>query len=78
MSWDTMTSVFCSRALELGQHRDDAALDHDVQRGRRLVGQDYLRMEERRQRHDHPLAHPAAQLVRVRAEHVDREVQLPR
>ena len=47
---------------------ENLALDDHVERGRRLVEQQQVRVERERHRDDHALAHPAGQLVRVRAQ----------
>ena len=46
---------------------EDLALDDDVERRRRLVHHDQLRLERERHRDDDALPHPARELVRVRA-----------
>src|SRR5205814_2967698 len=46
----------------------DLALDDDVERRRRLVEQDQLRVQRKRDRDDHSLAHPPGELVRVGTE----------
>src|SRR5439155_18811744 len=45
----------------------DLALDDDVERRRRLVHDNQLRLERERHCDDYPLAHAARELVRVRA-----------
>jgi hypothetical protein len=45
----------------------DLALHDDVEGGRRLVHDDQLGVERERDGDDHALAHPAGELVRVRA-----------
>ena len=54
--------------LELRQQGQDLVLDRDVERGRRLVGEQQLGSHGDRDRDHHPLAHAAAELVRVRAQ----------
>ena len=54
--------------LELGEQREDLILDRDVERGRRLVGEQQPRPARDRDRDHHALAHAAGELVRVRAE----------
>ncbi len=44
---------------------EDAGLDRHVERGRRLVGDQHLRVAGERHRDHHPLPHPAGELVRV-------------
>ena len=46
----------------------DLALDDHVERGRRLVHDDQLRLQRERHRDDHALAHAAGELVRVGAD----------
>ena len=57
----------------------DLPLDHDVQRGRRLVHDDDLGVQRQGHRDDDPLAHPAGQFVgetaqppRVDADHLEQ------
>ena len=50
---------------ERAQELEDLGLHHDVERGRGLVGQQYLRVARERHRDRRPLAHPAGELVRV-------------
>ena len=45
---------------------EDLRLDHDVERGRRLIADHDRRVAGERHRDHRPLAHPARQLVRVR------------
>ena len=47
---------------------EDLGLDRHVERGGRLVGEDQRRVARDRHRDHHPLAHPAAELVRVLAQ----------
>ena len=47
---------------------EDLPLDDDVEGRRRLVHDDQLRLQRERHGDDHALAHPAGELVRVRAE----------
>ena len=54
--------------LDLLDLLQDLALHDHVERGRRLVEDDELGLERERHADDHALAHPAGQLVRVRAE----------
>ena len=44
---------------QVGQRLDDHALDVDVERGRRLVGDDQVGLERDRDRDHDPLLHPA-------------------
>ena len=58
-----------STPSSLAQRREqleDLVLDRDVERRRRLVAEDELRLARERDRDHHALAHPARQLVRVR------------
>ena len=50
---------------ELVEQVEDAGLDGDVERGRRLVGDQQLRVAGERDRDHHALAHPARVAVRV-------------
>ena len=50
------------------QQVEDLRLHGDVERGRRLVGEQELRAARQRDRDHHTLAHAARQLVRVLAE----------
>ena len=47
------------------QHRDDLRLNRDVERGRRLVGDDERGFGAKRERDHHALAHAARELVRI-------------
>ena len=51
--------------LRLPEHLEHLGLDRDVERGRRLVGDEQLRRVGDRHRDHRPLAHPAGELVRV-------------
>ena len=55
-------------AAQVGEDAEDLRLDDHVERGRRLVGDQHLRLEHQRQRDHDPLPHPARELVRVLAE----------
>ena len=48
------------------EHLEDLGLHRDVQRRRRLVGDDHLRVVGDRHRDDDPLPHPSGELVRER------------
>ena len=50
---------------QLEQQLEDLRLDRHVERGRRLVGDEQLRVAGERHRDHHPLAHAAGELVRV-------------
>ena len=52
-------------AGQLGHLVEDEALDRDVERGRRLVGEHQLGTAGEGHGDEHPLAHPAGELVRV-------------
>ena len=60
----SMIAVPCSRDSRL-QQRDDLRLHRDIERGRRFVGDDQLRIGGERQRDHHALAHAAGELVRI-------------
>ena len=51
--------------LELDEELQDLGLDGDVERGRRLVGDQEARIAGERHRDHHPLAHAAGELVRI-------------
>ena len=51
--------------LQLAQQVEDLRLDRDVERRRRLVGDDERRLAGERDRDHHALAHAAGQLMRV-------------
>ena len=51
--------------LDAPQGLDDLPLHHDVERARRLVGDDHARPQADRDRDHDPLFHPAAQFVRI-------------
>ena len=51
---------------------EDLRLDRHVERGRRLIGEDQLRIARQRDRDHHALAHAARELVRVVIEAVLR------
>ena len=55
-------------ALQLREQLQDLRLDRDVERGRRLVGDEQLRLAGERHRDHHALAHAARELVRVRVD----------
>ena len=50
---------------ERHQQLQDLVLDRHVERSRRLVAEDQLRLERERDRDHHPLLHPAGELVRI-------------
>ena len=52
-------------AADLLHQRDDLRLHRDVERGRRLVGDEKLGIGRQRQRQHHALAHAARELVRI-------------
>ncbi len=52
-------------ALEAGEQVEQLRLHGDVERGRRLVGDQQLGAQRQRHRQHHPLAHAAGELVRV-------------
>ena len=53
------------RRLHVAQQIEDLRLDRDVERGRRLVGDDQRRLAGQRHGDQHALAHAAGELVRV-------------
>ena len=59
-------------AAQLPEQVDDRALRQDVERGRRLVQDHDLRIEQQRHGDQDALPHPPGQLVRVRAQHAIR------
>src|SRR3990172_7510611 len=58
--------------LELEEEGEDLILDRDVERGRRLVGEEELRPAGDRDRDHHALPHAARELVRIRVETLSR------
>ena len=54
--------------LQPGEQLHDLALDRDVERGRRLVGDQQLRLAGQRHRDHHPLLLAARELVRIGGE----------
>ena len=58
--------------LELQHQVQDLGLDGDVERGRRLVGDQDLGVAGERHRDHHPLAHAAGELVRILADAASR------
>ena len=58
------SAAFCS-PYELPQEIEDLRLDRHVERCRRLVGDEELRLPRERHRDHRPLAHPARELVRI-------------
>ena len=66
--------------LEVLEQPQDLGLHHHVERGRRLVGDEQLRVARERERDQHALALPARELVRVVARaarrHADQLQQL--
>jgi hypothetical protein len=58
--------------LQLPDELEDLRLDGDVERRRRLVGDQQPRLARQRHRDHHALAHPARKLVRVAVEHLRR------
>ena len=53
---------------EVAHQVEDLGLDRDVERGRRLVGDEQLRLAGEGHRDHHPLGHAARHLVRERLE----------
>ena len=64
-SWVIMITAIPSSCLEALEQLQDLRLGGDVERGRRLVGDQQLRLVGERHRDHRPLAHPAGELVRV-------------
>ena len=64
-SWVMRMSDSPSSCAEVLEQLQDLGLDHDVERGRRLVADDDRRVAGEGHRDHRPLAHPARQLVRV-------------
>ena len=54
--------------LQIAQQVENLRLDRDVERGRRLVGDDQRRVARQRQRDQRALPQPARQLVRIVAD----------
>ena len=52
-------------AREIGEQLEDLRLDGDVERGRRLVGDDERGVHDERHRDDDALAHAAGELMRI-------------
>ena len=75
MSWVTNSIDEPHLALDLADHAEHALLHHDVERGRRLVGDDELGPADGGERDRHALPHAAGQLVRIGVEHRRLEVQ---
>ena len=61
-----------SRSRMLAQQVEDPGLDRHVERGRRLVGDQHLRVARERHRDHHALPHAAGELVRVLVERAAR------
>ena len=55
-------------ALQLGKQAQDLRLHRDVERRRRLVGDQQLRLAQQRHGDHHALAQPAGKLVRELAQ----------
>ena len=66
-SWVMRISDSPSSCAEVLEQLEDLGLDHDVERGRRLVADDDRRIAGEGHRDHRPLAHPARQLVRIGA-----------
>ena len=56
-----------TRALELGEQRQDLRLNGDIERGRRLIGDEQDGITRQRNREHDPLAHASGKLMRVLA-----------
>ena len=72
-SWVMRISDRPELAPEVLEQLQDLGLDHDVERGRRLVADDDRRVAGEGHRDHRPLAHPAGQLVRVAAPRASRD-----
>ena len=79
MSWVTSTIETLQPLLQVAQHVEDLALDDDVERGHRLVGDQQLGLQRERDGDGDALAHAAGELVRivgqpplVEADHVEQ------
>ena len=83
-SWVIRISAASLVGDQLTQQVEDLRLDRDVERRRRLVGDQQLRLARERHRDHRALAHPARELVRVvlepraRARDADAVEQLDR
>ena len=55
----------CRRRLHLVHELENLRLNRDIERGRRLVGDQHLRIARQRHRDHHALAHAARKLVRI-------------
>ena len=72
-SWVIRMSDSPSLCAQVLEELQDLGLDHDVERGRRLVADDDGRVAGERHRDHRPLAHPARQLVRIRVAALPRD-----
>ena len=67
-SWVMSSSDRLKRCLQLAQQVEHLRLDGDVERRRRLVGDDQRRLAGERDRDHHALAHAAGELMRIVAD----------
>ena len=67
-SWVIRTIAMPSSRLQPAEQLQDLRLHRDVERGRRLVGDQQVGLAQQRHRDHHPLAHAAGELVRVHVE----------
>ncbi len=68
-SWVTQTTAMPVSDLQAVDEPEDLLLDRDVERGRRLVGDEHAGRGRQRHRDHHALQHAAGELVRVGALH---------
>ena len=71
-SWVMNSIAMPSRALQIGEQLQDLRLHGDVERRRRLVGDQQVGLVGERHRDHHALALPAGELVRIGAEPAPR------
>ena len=64
-SWVIRITAMPNSLLQRAQQVEDLRLDGDVERGRRLVGDQQVRGAGQRHGDHHPLAHAARELVRI-------------
>ena len=76
-SWVMRMHRHAEFALQVGEQMQDLRLDRDVERRRRLVGDDQRRAAHQRHRDHHALAQPAGELVRILARGARRGAVMP-
>ena len=64
-SWVMRITAVSSSRLQFGEQLEDLRLDGDIERRRRLVGDDQSRVRHERHRDHGSLAHAARELVRI-------------